>query len=399
MRTPIQGRPGRPRGDPMEDDKLSQEKLLIEAGKEALSAAINWYGRRRARVRTEGRVEAVQSEALPSWVVSYYEKRGSGRDLFEIGSGRGVYRVAFLTRPEWQGLGKVRLNLNASWHSQVEVTELVKLRREQGCQVVDRPLYCLCALVPETDGVSLRVGVCRYEQFVSCCGLLEDETIGAARKPSKWKTAKTVLRDTAAPNLEVLATCPLGAHGIGVAATIVAESEDGRVVLLQERGQGTITHGGLTAVVPMFAFQPMVGDVAREFNLTHQFLREYGEELLGMPELQTSDSHVAFDWFYEREEIAEVARLMATGEISIEITGFGFDAVNGEPNLALLVHIGAREYWKRIRRSLLRSWEAKRVFDAPLDATYEAFRAKPLGWSPGSAFAFEMGVRALAAGA
>lgn len=374
----------------METDTPTYHSLVIEALKKTVEMILQCYSSSRiVRDRTKRKV-ALSSPELYRWIIEYY-LRNSPDDLYLVSIGSRPKLIPFLSKPCWQGEGKVDIQFDSSWKSKADITDLVEKRRSLGYRIENRDVYCLYRITENSETNILQLGLCSYEQYVSTCGVLEEETLMCYK--NKRKASK--LRDQAASNLKLLETCPLGAHAMGVHTTVVFHTESDPVCLLQQRSFGTITSAGLSAVLPAFAFQPMFGEPAREFNLQHQFLREYGEEVLNIEELSDDTGYLAHDWFYSRPGVLDLVILFEQGLATISCTGFGFDAVNGEPNLSLLVEVKSPEYWENTRHNMHKCWESNRIYTEQISSVKTQLGTNPLSWAPGSVFSLSMALRSL----
>jgi len=276
---------------------------------------------------------------------------------------------------------RLRLRFNPRANSAAAVDEsLIAQLKEVGVTLTNRKAYCFMGLTEDPGGLVVDVGLCDYFQYVSACGALAIETVQAALHAQPHP-----LRDLHAHSVEALARAPLRAHALGVAATVVFDTGDGQVWLSQERSQNVVTHSGRSAVLPAFAFQPFYGSAEDEFDMQHQFLREFGEEVMGVPELGEDSEHVAHDWFYDRPELSALVKLFQAGRARLSLTGFGFDALNGEPVLTVCVRVLDPAYWQSIRRRIKRSTESRAVRVNRIEEIPRAVIEQRAQWSPSSA--------------
>jgi hypothetical protein len=259
-----------------------------------------------------------------------------------------------------------------------------------GQNLWNAPLFHLVKIHELDDNLNLELGICDYFQYVSACGPIEQETI----KATQFEKASTPLRNRFAPNLDKLAQCPMGAHGIGVHSVVAFRNNTSYEILLQRRTHDTFGYGGVIAVVPSFLYQPLQNP-SEEVSLFHNFLREFYEELYNKEEVVKNSTHVSFDWFYDDKPIARLLDLYKSGVFTLEFTGFGFDALFGDVNIALLACIEETESIEREYRQFRSNWEAKGIdrldYQLPLLAEY----LKDRRLHPGSAFALSKAVERL----
>ena len=364
---------------------------LYEGFKTARSKISALLGQRRQRLRaaTGG------SPQTARWLVKYYAERGASADLYRMRENQRS--VPFLTRPEWAGLGRLDLRFDPRWRSKVRVDdEAVSRRRSLGQKLWSDDLYCLSSIEAGETKTVLRVGVCDYLQYVTACAPLEEEATAAAVLGKR----RTVLRDEFAPNLRRLQTLPLGAHGIGIGVVLAGRSPSGWEIAIQTRSASTVSNAGMLAIVPAGAYQPHFGAFVDEFSLPHQFLREYGEELLGLEELRGKDGRVRFDWFYHIPGPAKDAvDAWRAGGIRLDLLGFGFDARNCEPHLAILARVEDRRYWHRATTEFKKSWESQSIELRTLERIRGDFRAAPTKWTAYSAFSLDHAITVLSSDA
>ena len=148
-------------------------------------------------------------------------------------------------------------------------------------------------------------------------------------------------------------------------------------------------------MVPAFAFQPHFPEPQREFDLEHQFLREFGEELLGMEELTGRNSRAVYDWFYDDPRISPLMSWRTEGRLSVRLTGFGFDAVNGEPNVSLLAQITADDEWPEFSRRLQKGWEAVGIAEVGEQTLRRLIGRDSASTASGSLLAIVQGLKVL----
>lgn len=347
----------------------------------------------RARAR-KARRELRASGVLSDWVIEYYTKRGDEQFLVSAEIAGVARKLAFLAHPGWYGKGsanevELRLLPESSMVCEDVDCDVIAKRKRLGYMQTNNPVFVL-RRIEETSGTTrLHIGIASYFEYICACGGVEEETMKVARHPF----LPSPLRDRYQPDFATVAACTLPALGIGIHCLIVlhASSRNPRVVL-QKRAEGVVTHAGLWGVIPAFAYQPLFRQPKEEFELLHQVLREFGEECLGMEELTWKNGRGSHSWFYRDEWIARMLSAHREGRWRLEITGFGFDGVNGEPNLAVLMRIEDPELSGLIESDLVPSWETEDMCVWTPDAPELRTLASDARMSPGAAFALSEGL-------
>ncbi|MBN2083191.1 hypothetical protein JW859_13415 [bacterium] len=237
------------------------------------------------------------------------------------------------------------------------------------------------------DGLTPRIELCiaSYYQFLSACGALEEETYSVIDNPRRIAR----LRNQYASSLDELIRCGLGAHGFGMqVAFVYANQNEKNMILIQRRELAVSIYGGARAVVPMFGCQPHKDRSKVSMSLKHNFLREYYEELYGADEMiRTNQEYLSYSWFYNEEPVSELIRLIDTGEANITILGFGYDALNCECDIAVLVYIANKDFINNQIRTMKRNWEIEKIESVMLFSEELDNMLYNLEFQPGSAFA------------
>lgn len=88
--------------------------------------------------------------------------------------------------------------------------------------------------------------------------------------------------------------------------------------------------------------------------MIHNVLREFGEELFDIEELERDRGYVAFEWFYEAPPVKELRDLLATGEAQLLLTGVAVNLLNLRPEVCTLLLILTPE-WYRVHSKDIKS--------------------------------------------
>jgi hypothetical protein len=345
---------------------------------------------RRERVHATRR----RPEYAAAWIVEYYRARGRANDLFAVVADGVENRIPFLVRPQWYADDLVETDLLRQQlphrKSTVALNHKVLGRRPQYMVGLDdgepwNDLHACALKVEETpNGPRIEVGVCEYFQYMSVCGALEDETYAAVER----RRARTRLRDRVLPDAAKALECAMGAHSIGMTVAIVFGGGPGPVgpgshkVLIQRRSQAVSTYGGALGVVPMFSCQSSDLTERTQVSLTHNFLREVYEELYNGEQVQRQTPRVDPGWFLQDPVMEPMLRYMQGAESSLQILGFGFDALNGQLIVGGLVNLGISEFAPTELGQMYGNWEVNNIeiwdlFGAPLTEALLASRFTP----------------------
>lgn len=128
---------------------------------------------------------------------------------------------------------------------------------------------------------------------------------------------------------------------IGVATLLVYRRDGEYRTLLARRSGGVATGANQFHVLPAFVFQPNGPQhfYAREWRVSHQMLREFGEELFGMPEFPEWPGADSPEYFYDFPPVADLRAMLADGRASLHLTGLMFSLPSTRPELCTLLMI------------------------------------------------------------
>lgn len=146
---------------------------------------------------------------------------------------------------------------------------------------------------------------------------------------------------------------------IGCSVLTVMKSIDGSYkypvkINSQEKGSGVSDKH----VLPSFMFQPIsdqLSEQERELNLTTSVLREYGEELLNIDELEAAPTaDVMFNQINKNKYLKKMKKQIENGQATLEITGLILDVFRLRPEITFLLVLNDDIYSRNIKPS----WEA-----------------------------------------
>lgn len=331
---------------------------------------LGWYGKNwitnvigRSRSRyASSRLLKLRSEELRNWLIDYYTEQGFKKNLFTASINGEKKQIPFITKDEWYGkyfVTKKILSVDNKHDScKVKIDKkFIAKRKFLGQKLWDDPFLCLKQISETKFSTTIETIKCSYYQYVSKCGLLEEETvklIGSKRK-------KSPLRDKYARTLNDLINGCLKANGIGVQSLIAFKSTNGYEFMLQKRSKDLCIAPGYTAVVPCFGCIPLRDMNEENDILMFNFLKEFYEELYDQEELIRNTKRLCQDWFFEQEPIRTLLQLKEKGEFSVHVIGFGFDALTAEVNISLLALIENIDFMEQELKRMKYNWEIKGI--------------------------------------
>lgn len=148
---------------------------------------------------------------------------------------------------------------------------------------------------------------------------------------------------------------------LGCSVLTVLKSSDGTYKYLvkmnsQEKGSGVSDRH----VLPSFMFQPIstqLKEQERELDLKTSVLREYGEELLGVEELESAESaDIMFNYINENKYLNKIKKQLDNGEATLEVTGLVLDVFRLRPEVTFLLILNDDIY----SRNMKLNWETEK---------------------------------------
>jgi hypothetical protein len=311
-----------------------------------------------SEIQKKKRFNRLSSIKLDKWLIDYYKQNGQSDFLYNASIGNTTQQIPFITKSNWHGVvihNHFQLTLSDPLiKSDLKIDKnLIKRRKMFGHELWNGSLFSLNKIVEKKDSIELIIGLCDYFQYLSTSGKLEDQTL----------YFKSLQRKKYFTTIEQIASCSMKVHGIGMICLIAIKDQSNYKFLLQKRTHKTVSNGGKYAAIPAFAFQPINEDYQNEVEFKHQILREYYEELHDREDLILRNKHLAFDWFYNHPPIKRLISLIDNDKLEILPLGFGFDALNGEPNIAFLTIIKDEEFWREERREIVYNWEVDSIIE------------------------------------
>lgn len=318
--------------------------------------------------RLKKRKSLVESRKVYKWLIEYYKRKGNLNDLFDCKIGNFEIKIPFLTKREWQYVEVIKpetdeiLEYAESYDQRFKINKrLIKRRIELGQNLFNEPTLYLDRLDEFSDSITLHVKCCEYFQMATQLVNLEEETFEAIQKNI---FTGVPIRDSSFPSLLHAQKLGKKPYSIGCTVALVLKTANSYEIIIQIRSHSTLTFGGTKAVIPNFGLSPIIGATNNYNILSYNFIKEYCEEMFNYEELISlmNSKRANPYWFYELPEAKELLSLWEDKVFSLEFLGFGFDALNGTSNIALLAIIDDVGFAKKIKENIITNWEvAKRT--------------------------------------
>jgi len=265
-------------------------------------------------------------------------------------------------------------------------------RIDSAAMMTNNVTYVLDKITQNPVQIHAKLG--RYFDMIATCDAIDHEL----RRFTRGEVTTLPLRDALHKRISSQDTLTDGAGRsalIGVATTTVFKQGGQYKAILGQRSQQVATGAGLFHVVPAFVFQPSANPAfhSAEWSVEHQVLREVGEELFGMPEVEGWQSVKEADYFYQYPAIAELRQMLIKGRAEHHITGIAINLLTLRPEICtlLLIH---DEAWYTHHKTELRAacFERRNTVFVPID-TLEGLPQNPHEtMTPHGAVSFWLGV-------
>jgi hypothetical protein len=374
--------------------------------------------RRRIRQLAEARAH-VGRQAIAAALADYYGSEGE----------HAVYRghcadrqltTSILTRPSWLdlrlplGAGRERLRFTGEPEQPVRVDQLGALaaidRIAAGLQadlrMVDAPIYDLTEISVSEEGIAGRVALAGFFDYALTLDLLEPELADALAAGLPAEPGQLPLRDRYLPDVAAVLNLDgrLCAGGPPTLTAIARPATRTRrrpdfLLLVQERSGRVLNAARRLAVIPKAFHGPLV-DYAEDAQIHLTLEREMEEELFGREDVDSvlGDSRRA-DPMHRSRLSAPMGWLMDhldDGSWRAECTGFGFNLLTGNFEVASLLVVHDETWWTSYAGDIEANWESaglRRYSTLDRDAI-TALVLDP-AWSNEGLFALLQGLRRL----
>jgi hypothetical protein len=257
--------------------------------------------------------------------------------------------------------------------------QLVDRLRHQGRTLEDRPVFRLLGV--GENGVCT-LGLSSYLKAISTCdvhllnliahvpaapGRLRTRIYARRRFARRWSRALSSTLDRRLHRIS-------GAVGCSVLTVMARSASAGDAVYFIGESSAKKNAFGERHVVPSFMMQPVASPDSHpsgEADFRVQVLREFAEEMLGHPELESSLTLDSL-WSALRgiDACRELEAALDDGRANLVVTGLCLDVLRLRPEFTLLLLIRDPEFFQRHKGGFVRNYEHHSVADYPLsDAT------------------------------
>lgn len=265
-------------------------------------------------------------------------------------------------------------NISLSKHLAIDKRDKVKdqdpklldwLTKELGKRITDNPTFAIQSI---NSSGEISAGISNYFSTISTCDKhyldliryfpLQDKMGSHFAYRHKKQTNKWL------ESLNKIVTRNSFRHyhaSIGCSVLTVMKSSDGLYkypikLNSKEKGSGASDRH----VLPSFMLQPISNshmlEQQRELNFTVSVLREYGEELLGVPELETAETaDVMFEYISSNPILSKLQKQLQTGEAKLIVTGLVLDIFRLRPEVTFLLILNDDIYSKKLKTN----WETE----------------------------------------
>jgi hypothetical protein len=371
------------------------------------------------RDRAQARAR-VGRRAVANALTTFYVDRPSGYAPYQATYDGHKLSTSLLTRADWLDLG-IELG-SASEHAALrspgedgaipwdEVT--VKAAAVQvataiasGAAIVNSPLYRLQETVIKPGRINLTFGLTDFVTYALTLDLLEHELADAISRDHPLTPANLPLRSRYLPTAESVVDvgnrlCAGGPLALFAAARPAKRGRDADYVLLvQERSGRVLNSARRLAVIPKAFHQPLV-DFNDDSRPSATLEREMEEELFGRADVDsTMGGQLRADPLHLSRLSDPMRWLMEHAEPDhwrMECTGFGFNLVSGNYEIASLIVVEDEEWWGEYGGHIEANWESDRLRRySSRDAATIGTLVHDESWSNEGLFAFIQGLRRL----
>lgn len=309
----------------------------------------------------------------------YYEAGyGSHRPVDVRGLSGEPVRTTILAAPAWLGASG---DLRAAHHDfafdgMAPVPELPRspalydgaVRRLAECLVnetrfVDSPLYRLTGYDMSGGNARASFGTWPFAEYALTWDLLESELASALAATNR----ALPLRDLLMPTVESVLAVPrrFCAGGTLALTALARPASYGRpadyVILVQERAAKVLNGAGRLAVIPKCFHQP-TNDHEGDVGIGSTLSRELEEELFGRSEVDGTMGHIrVVNPFHESRLTRPMRWLRGSAAWSADLTGFGFNLLNGNYEFMSLIAVDDEAFWTIFSGDVEANWEVEGV--------------------------------------
>ncbi|MFW9804930.1 MAG: hypothetical protein ACFFFC_19910, partial [Candidatus Thorarchaeota archaeon] len=376
------------------DKKFSETAFFEKIGWEKASIVIEsttkyaQRERRRLQALQERRRIYLETETLTNWLLDFHQhhedNNGITNDLWTLDLGdlsQETRRIPFLSRPEWNAPQKPSKTLSELPRIQVEWDTLLLYDKKTrtdfeidqdliidreliGQSIWDAPTLYLDSVSGSVDEGTLRfsVKICRYYANATRMIELENETIEGVRLDLFDSCPIRKQYFLKIGNIEDNLYMPMT---LGCMVVFALKAERGYDIILQVRSSKNATANSVISIAPTYGLSPFLGD-PQDYKglLFYNFLKEYLEEFLNRKELvrpfHSFHSPRTHKRYYDSIYASPEVQPLLGDDFNLYYLGFGFNLINGFPNLGLLAKLDSEDDARFIRDQIHPNWEIAR---------------------------------------
>jgi hypothetical protein len=325
--------------------------------------------------------------------------------------------TSVLTRPEWTdlrlplGRGVDRMILTTAQRPATQLrlanaaVKRVAAVIASGTRMVNNPLYDLQQITVTDHGLEATVGITDFLTYALTLDLLEYELHDAIAAGQPTIAGSLPLRDHYLLDVDAVTDLPHRVCAGGPVALFAAARPGSRarpgqsdyVLLVQERSARTVNANRRLAVIPKAFHQPLV-DFSDDAHIGATIERELEEEVFGRADLDDSTAPRRQADPLHLTRLSPPMRWLVDHDDAwrMECTGFGFNLVSGNFEVASLIVVDDEAWWAEFSGSVEANWEAEglRRFST-LDRVGIAALVHDASWTNEALFALLQGLRRL----
>jgi len=329
--------------------------------------------------------------------------------------------TSILTRPDWLdlrlplGAGREHLRyagqpaqpVHVDQFGAVAAVDRIAAGLQADLRMVNAPIYRLTDYAVSAAGIAGSVGLAGFFDYAMTLDLLESELGDALTGGLPIRPGRLPLRDRYLPDLAAVLDVGgrMCAGGPPALTAIARPAGRGRprpdfLLLVQERSERVLNAARRLAVIPKSFHGPLV-DYAEDAQPYRSVEREMEEELFGREDVDSvfGDSRQADPMHRSRlsAPMGWLADHLDDGAWRMECTGFGFNLLTGNYEVASLIVVHDDTWWTAHGGHIEANWEStglRRYSTLDRDAL-TALVLDP-AWSNEGLFALLQGLRRLA---
>jgi hypothetical protein len=252
--------------------------------------------------------------------------------------------------------------------------------------------YILSELTEEPLTVSANLG--HYFDMLATCDALDQELRAYARGERDDLPHRERLYAKIPP--ENTLTSGAGRCAILGGATLIVFNHDGVYkAMIAQRSSRLAVGAGLFHVMPAYVLQPHLNPPHEaEWSIWRQVLREFGEELFGMPEYADWESPVGARYFYDFPAVADLRTMLQDGRARLQLTGTAMNLMSLRMEICSTLIIFDANWYTRseaaLNKALFTERQATRYI--PIDTLEGMPENLHLCMTPQGATAFWLGI-------